>query len=45
MPVPADISLDNLSVADVEAAQSSSRLFSNVIAQKKRKEAKGKDSK
>lgn len=45
MAVPAMLDIDDLSVADVEAAQSSTRLFSNVIAQKKRKEATRKDSK
>lgn len=42
MAVPASLDLADLSLAEVEAAQSSSRLFTNVIAQKKRKEAQKK---
>ncbi len=46
MAVPASLDLGDLGIADVEAAYSSSRLFTNVITQKKRKEAqKKKESK
>ncbi|MGI8775370.1 MAG: hypothetical protein ACR2KQ_10275 [Actinomycetota bacterium] len=44
MSVPDGANISSLSLGDVEAAQTSSRLFSNVIASKKRKEAQRKGS-